>query len=91
MGMTALLEVQDVSRHFGGVAALNGISLSVPAGAIVGLIGPNGSGKTTLMNVISGVDKPTAGVILFDSEAVHGRPANQLARLGVPAPSSISA
>jgi branched-chain amino acid transport system ATP-binding protein len=81
--MTALLEVQNVSRHFGGVAALNGVSLSIPAGAIVGLIGPNGSGKTTLMNVISGVDTPTAGEILLDGAAVQGKPANRLARLGV--------
>ncbi len=81
--MTALLEVRNVSRHFGGVAALNGVSLSIPAGAVVGLIGPNGSGKTTLMNVISGVDAPTAGEILLDGAPVQGRPANQLARLGV--------
>ncbi|MDB5620180.1 ABC transporter ATP-binding protein [Tardiphaga sp.] len=81
--MTALLELQNVSRHFGGVAALNGVSLSIPAGAVVGLIGPNGSGKTTLMNVISGVDTPTTGAILLDGAAVQGKPANQLARLGV--------
>ena len=81
--MTALLEVRDVSRHFGGVAALNGVSLSIPGGAIVGLIGPNGSGKTTLMNVISGVDRPTSGAILFDGEAIQGRPAQKVARLGV--------
>lgn len=81
--MTALLEVRDVSRRFGGVAALNGVSLSVPASAIVGLIGPNGSGKTTLMNVISGVDAPSSGAILLDGAPVQGRPANLLARLGV--------
>ncbi|MDB5654436.1 MAG: high-affinity branched-chain amino acid transporter ATP-binding protein LivG, partial [Tardiphaga sp.] len=81
--MTALLELQNVSRHFGGVAALNGVSLSIAAGAIVGLIGPNGSGKTTLMNVISGVDTPTAGAVLLDGAAVQGKPANRLARLGV--------
>jgi branched-chain amino acid transport system ATP-binding protein len=81
--MTALLELQNVTRHFGGVAALNGVSLSVPAGAIVGLIGPNGSGKTTLMNVISGVDTPTSGAILLDGEAVQSRPANALARRGL--------
>ncbi|MGM4964386.1 ABC transporter ATP-binding protein [Tardiphaga sp. 1201_B9_N1_1] len=81
--MSALLQVQDVSRHFGGVAALNGVSLSVPAGAIIGLIGPNGSGKTTLMNVISGVDAPTSGAILLNGTAVQGQLANRLARLGV--------
>jgi branched-chain amino acid transport system ATP-binding protein len=81
--MTVLLEVQNVSRHFGGVAALDGVSLSIPAGAIVGLIGPNGSGKTTMMNVISGVDTPTAGAILLDGAPVQGQPANRLARLGV--------
>jgi branched-chain amino acid transport system ATP-binding protein len=81
--MTALLEMKHVSRRFGGVAALSDVSLSVPAGAVIGLIGPNGSGKTTLMNVISGVDAPTEGAVLLDGVPVHGLPANTLARRGV--------
>jgi branched-chain amino acid transport system ATP-binding protein len=81
--MTAVLELQGVSRHFGGVAALSDVSFSLPGGAVIGLIGPNGSGKTTLMNVISGVDAPTDGAVLLDGVPVHGLPANILARRGV--------
>lgn len=81
--MTALLSVNGVSRRFGGVAALSNVSFAIPAGAIVGVIGPNGSGKTTLMNIVSGVDAPTAGQILFDGAPVHGQPAHRLVRLGI--------
>jgi branched-chain amino acid transport system ATP-binding protein len=59
------------------------VSLSLPTGAVAGLIGPNGSGKTTLMNVISGVDIPTAGTVLLSGVAVQGLAANVLARRGV--------
>ncbi|KAB1073213.1 ABC transporter ATP-binding protein [Methylobacterium planeticum] len=81
--MTALLSVNGVSRRFGGVAALSDVSFAVPAGAVVGVIGPNGSGKTTLMNIVSGVDAPTHGEVLFDGAPVQGRPAHRLARLGI--------
>jgi branched-chain amino acid transport system ATP-binding protein len=81
--MTALLEVRDVARRFGGVAALSGVSFEVPAGAIAGVIGPNGSGKTTLMNIISGMDVPTGGAILWRNTPIHGQPAHKLARLGI--------
>ncbi|WP_244549037.1 ABC transporter ATP-binding protein [Bradyrhizobium canariense] len=81
--MIPLLELKDVSRRFGGVAALSDVSFSVPAGAVIGLIGPNGSGKTTLMNVISGVDAPTKGAVLLDGLPIQGVPANTLARRGV--------
>ncbi|WP_407180753.1 ABC transporter ATP-binding protein [Bradyrhizobium sp. STM 3562] len=81
--MTALLELKDVSRQFGGVAALSGVSLSLREKSVTGLIGPNGSGKTTLMNVISGVDNPSAGHVLLDGAAVSGLPANILARRGI--------
>ncbi len=55
--MTPLLDVQHVSKHFGGVAALDDCSLSLRKGEVTGLIGPNGAGKTTLLNVISGLIK----------------------------------
>jgi branched-chain amino acid transport system permease protein len=64
-----LLEIRDLKRHFGGVKAVDGISLTVHAGQIHGLIGPNGSGKSTAVNVISGLYVPTEGDMLL-----HGRP-----------------
>jgi ABC-type branched-subunit amino acid transport system ATPase component len=82
--MTApLLELRGVTRQFGGVMALRDVSLTIPGGHVVGLIGPNGSGKTTLMNVISGVDSPTRGEILLDGAPVQGVPAHRLARRGI--------
>jgi branched-chain amino acid transport system ATP-binding protein len=81
--MTALLELKAVSRQFGGVAALSDVSFSLSRGVVFGLIGPNGSGKTTLMNIISGIDVPTAGAVLLDGAAIHGVPAHLLARRGI--------
>lgn len=78
-----LLEVRDVVQTFTGVRALDGVSMSVRRGSIHGLIGPNGSGKTTMLNVISGVYDPTHGTVRFDGEPVQGRPAHEIARLGV--------
>lgn len=78
-----LLEIRHVSRHFGGLIALNEVSMSAAEGQITGLIGPNGSGKTTLVNVISGFLKPTAGSIVFDGQAIEGRQPGQIARRGL--------
>jgi branched-chain amino acid transport system ATP-binding protein len=78
-----LMEAVGVSKHFRGVHALDGVSLQVAAGEIVGLIGPNGSGKTTLLNVLSGVYAPTAGKVLCDGRAVAGFRPNRIARMGV--------
>jgi len=64
----SLLQVRDMVARFGGVIALDGVSLDVPEGAIFGLIGPNGAGKTTLINMISGLIAPNAGHILFDGQ-----------------------
>jgi len=65
---TAVLEVRDVTRYFGAFQALGGVSLEVPAGSAVGLVGPNGSGKTTLINVVSGVHPATKGKVLLSGE-----------------------
>lgn len=81
--MTSFLQINQVSRLFGGIAALRDVSLAVKAGSVTGLIGPNGSGKTTLMNIISGVDAPTAGTVLLDDAPIQLLPSHVLARRGV--------
>lgn len=78
-----LLQVNNVTRTFGGVTALDGVSLAVEKGAVHGLIGPNGAGKTTLINVLSGIIAPSSGEVLFDDRPVHALPAHQLAARGV--------
>ncbi len=69
-----LLEVDRVTRRFGGVTALNDVSLSVPEGRIVGVIGPNGAGKTTVFNVITGAYPPSDGDVRFLGVSLRGRP-----------------
>jgi ABC-type branched-subunit amino acid transport system ATPase component len=78
-----LMEALEVSKHFRGVHALDGVSLQVAAGEIVGLIGPNGSGKTTLLNVLSGVYAPTSGEVRCDGREVEGFKPNRIAHMGV--------
>ena len=68
--MTALLDLEDVSRRFGGLRAVDGVSLSIDKGEIVGLIGPNGAGKTTLINLITGVHPATGGRVRFDGRDI---------------------
>ena len=65
-----LLETRDLSKHFGGLAAVNRVDLTVETGEIVGLIGPNGAGKTTCFNLLAGFLRPTAGSIRFDGEDI---------------------
>jgi branched-chain amino acid transport system ATP-binding protein len=81
--MTPLLEVQHVSKHFGGVAALDDCSLSLRKGDVTGLIGPNGAGKTTLLNVISGLVKCDTGQVHFDGHDVTALPMHRVASLGL--------
>ena len=81
--MTALLETHDVRVRFGGVMALGGVAISVPAGLVTGLIGPNGAGKTTLFNVISGIQVPTSGSVSIDGNDVTHISPHRRARLGV--------
>jgi ABC-type branched-subunit amino acid transport system ATPase component len=80
---TATLEAIEVTKRFGGVQALRGVSLRLAQGEIVGLIGPNGSGKTTLLNCLSGVFAPTSGTITAAGRPLRGLPAHRIARLGV--------
>jgi branched-chain amino acid transport system ATP-binding protein len=81
--MTPLLQLNNVSRRFGGLAAVNDVSFDVKPGTIVGLIGPNGAGKTTIVNLISGALKPSAGELLFKGQRISGLPSYKISRLGV--------
>jgi branched-chain amino acid transport system ATP-binding protein len=80
---TAQLELCDVTKRFGGVAALDGVSFSVAPGEILGIIGPNGAGKTTLLNCISGVNKPDRGDVLWRGASIAGRSPHRVAELGI--------
>ena len=77
------LMVEGVSKRFGGVVANDNISLSVPDGSIVGLIGPNGSGKTTLFNSIVGYHPIDQGSIRFEGREISGLRVTEIARLGM--------
>jgi branched-chain amino acid transport system ATP-binding protein len=81
--MTALLKIQNVSKNFGGFAALSDVNLEIAQGERFGLIGPNGSGKTTLINCISGTLRNERGSIVFDGENVTRLPAYQRTRRGI--------
>jgi branched-chain amino acid transport system ATP-binding protein len=78
-----LLSVERVSRRFGGLLAVNNVSLSVTEGRITALIGPNGAGKTTLFALISGFLKPSDGAVRYRGEDVTGEPPHRLARRGI--------
>jgi branched-chain amino acid transport system ATP-binding protein len=79
----ALLELQNVTRRFGGVVALDDVSFSVEQGEIAGLIGPNGAGKTTAFNVITRLYKPDSGAVTFDGESLLGTPPHKIIRRGI--------
>jgi branched-chain amino acid transport system ATP-binding protein len=81
--MTALLTLDNVSRRFGGLNAVDSVTFDVNAGEIVGLIGPNGAGKTTLINLITGVHPATAGHVRFENHDITRRRPYQIARLGL--------
>ena len=78
-----LLELKQVSRSFGGLAAVKAVDLHVQAGEIVGLIGPNGAGKTTLFNLITGMYRPNSGAVLFEGADVTRLPPDARCRLGI--------
>ena len=78
-----LLQVNGVTKCFGGLTAVNNVSFRVQEGEIVGLLGPNGAGKTTLFNVISGYYAPTRGTIVFKGKDISGRPPYELAGVGI--------
>jgi branched-chain amino acid transport system ATP-binding protein len=81
--MTALLTLDNASRSFGGLNAVESVSFSVEQGEILGLIGPNGAGKTTIINMITGVHPPTGGSIRFEGRDISRMRPHQIARLGL--------
>ena len=78
-----LLELKNVTMKFGGVTALNDVSVQVKKGEILALIGPNGAGKTTIFNVITGVYKPTSGEINLSGKSVIGKKRHQVTKMGI--------
>jgi len=78
-----LLVAQDVRKEFGGLIAVNDLTFTIPNRSIVSLIGPNGAGKTTFFNMLTGLYKPTDGVIMFDGVDVTDKPPHAITKLGV--------
>jgi ABC-type branched-subunit amino acid transport system ATPase component/ABC-type branched-subunit amino acid transport system permease subunit len=82
-GTGPLLEVEEISRSFGGLRAVEGVSLAAFPGRVLGIIGPNGAGKTTLFNLVNGVLRPDRGQVRLAGEAMQGRPLHEIARAGI--------
>lgn len=78
-----LLAVDNLSKSFGGLMAVNEVSFEVEEGSIVGLIGPNGAGKTTVFNLITGNYEPNTGTILFDNKSLGGMPTHAIVEQGI--------
>ena len=79
----AILETQALTKSFGALTAVNGVSLGVEAGTLHSVIGPNGAGKTTLFNLLTGTFPPSSGRILLDGRDISGTPAHRVAHLGL--------
>jgi branched-chain amino acid transport system ATP-binding protein len=80
---TAILRIEGLTMRFGGLAAMNNVSLSVPRGEIRAIIGPNGAGKSTFFNCVTGVLKPTGGRILFDGDDITGLPPHRISQKAI--------
>ena len=79
----AILRIEGLTMRFGGLAAMNNVSLSVPRGEIRAIIGPNGAGKSTFFNCVTGVLKPTSGRILFDGDDITGLPPHRISQKAI--------
>jgi branched-chain amino acid transport system ATP-binding protein len=80
---TPLLQAHEVSKYFGGLRAVDGVSVDVAPGEILGIIGPNGAGKTVFFNLVSGIYQPTAGEIFFHGKRIDGLAPHMVARAGI--------
>ena len=80
---TPVLETRNLTRRFGGLTAVDNLSLALPSRQLHAIIGPNGAGKTTLFNLISGLLRPDAGQVLFRGRDITGLPAHEISRLGI--------
>ncbi len=78
-----IIELQNVSKHFGGLQVVSELSFGVEKGEIVSLIGPNGAGKTTVLNLITGLYQPDGGQVIFDGHSLAGREVHQITQLGI--------
>jgi branched-chain amino acid transport system ATP-binding protein len=78
-----MLELNGVTKRFGGLVAVNKVNLSIPEGVILGLVGPNGAGKTTLLNLISGIYRPDDGSIEYQGQDISKLSMNRICRLGI--------
>ena len=78
-----LLDVRGLSKHFGGIRAMSGVTFSIPQGSIISMIGPNGAGKSTFVNVVSGTHMPDAGEVHFQGEDITGLPGHVIAAKGI--------
>lgn len=83
MSSQSILTIRDLSKHFGGVKALDGINIEVNSGELLGIIGPNGAGKTALINTITGFYRATTGSIELDATEISQLPMHQIGRLGI--------
>jgi branched-chain amino acid transport system ATP-binding protein len=78
-----LLEIQNVTKDFGGLVALKDVSFGIDPGEVVGLIGPNGAGKSTLFNIVTGMERPSSGRVFFGGKNIVGLKPHEIAKLGV--------
>ncbi len=81
--MADILVADNVRKQFGGLVAVNDVDFTIPQGSIVSLIGPNGAGKTTFFNMLTGVYRPTEGLIRFDGVDLTGKPPHAITQLGI--------
>ena len=79
----ALLELEKVEKHFGGLAAVNGVTMKADDGEILAIVGPNGAGKSTLLKLIVGLEAPTSGTIRFSGEEITRQPAHRIRQMGI--------